>query len=121
MWREKLNKISKWSILKQNSVPIIIFRLICIWVKNGSRATKFIFQLILFSIRPTIVIITIIRSTITIITIIITIIIIINNNIRVFCPRADLSLQTQEPRLQFCSKAGLPLQIQKQRMQFYYG
>ena len=27
-----------------------------------------------------------------------------------FCSRAGLSLQTQEPRLQFCPKAGLPLQ-----------
>ena len=29
--------------------------------------------------------------------------------IRVFSPRADLSLQTQEPRLQFCPKADLPM------------
>ena len=28
--------------------------------------------------------------------------------IRVFCPRAGLSLQTQAPGLQFCPKAGLP-------------
>ena len=33
------------------------------------------------------------------------IVIIIIIIIRVFCPRAGLSLQTQEPRLQFCSKA----------------
>ena len=30
--------------------------------------------------------------------------------ITVFCPRARLSLQTQEPRLKFCPKAGLPSQ-----------
>ena len=33
--------------------------------------------------------------------------------IRVFCPRAGPSLQTQKLRLQFCPKAGLPLQIFK--------
>ena len=32
--------------------------------------------------------------------------------IRVFCPMADISLQTQEPRSQFCPKARLPLQTQ---------
>ena len=41
--------------------------------------------------------------------------------IRVFCPRAGLSLQTQEPRLQYCPKAGLPPQTQELRLQFYYG
>ena len=30
--------------------------------------------------------------------------------IRVFCPRAGPSLQTQEPKPEFCSKAGLPPQ-----------
>ena len=40
-------------------------------------------------------------------------------NIRVFCPRADLSLQIQAPRLQFFLKAGLPLQTQEPRLQFY--
>ena len=36
--------------------------------------------------------------------------------IRVFCPRARLSLQTQEPRLQFCPKTGLPLQTSEPRL-----
>ena len=36
--------------------------------------------------------------------------------IRVFCPKADPSLQAQEPRLQFCPKAGLPLQTQEPRL-----
>ena len=39
----------------------------------------------------------------------------------VFCPRAGLSLKTQEPRLQFCPKTGLPQQIQEPKLQFYYG
>ena len=39
--------------------------------------------------------------------------------IRVFCPRAGSSLQTQEPRLQFFPKADLPLQTQEPRLQFY--
>ena len=39
--------------------------------------------------------------------------------IRVFCPRAGLSLQTQAPRLQLCSKAGLPPQTQEPVLQFY--
>ena len=39
--------------------------------------------------------------------------------IRVFCPRAGLSLQTQAPRLQFCPKAGLQPQSQTPRVQFY--
>ena len=38
--------------------------------------------------------------------------------IRMFCPRAGLSLQTQVPRPQFCTKAGFPLQIQEPRLQF---
>ena len=41
--------------------------------------------------------------------------------IRLFCPRADPSLQTQEPRPQFCSKVGLPPQTQEPRLQFYQG
>ena len=40
--------------------------------------------------------------------------------IRVFCPRAGLSLQTQAPRLQFCPKAGLPSHTQEPTLQFYY-
>ena len=39
--------------------------------------------------------------------------------IREFCPRADLSLQTQAPRLQFFPKADLPQQSQEPRLQFY--
>ena len=31
----------------------------------------------------------------------------ISHIIRVFCPRAGISLQIQEPRIQFCPKAGL--------------
>ena len=38
---------------------------------------------------------------------------------RVFCPRAGLSLQTQAPRLQFCPKACLQPQTQTPRVQFY--
>ena len=40
---------------------------------------------------------------------------------RVFCPRADPSLQTQASRLKFCPKADLPLQTQEPigRLQFY--
>ena len=38
--------------------------------------------------------------------------------IRMFCPKAGLSLQTQEPRLQFCPKAGLPPQTQEPGLQF---
>ena len=45
---------------------------------------------------------------------------IIINIIRVFSPRAGLSLQTQEPRLQFCPKVDLPLQTQEPRLQFYW-
>ena len=41
------------------------------------------------------------------------------NIIRVFWPKAGLSLQMQETRLQFCPKAGLPLQIQEPRLKFY--
>ena len=33
--------------------------------------------------------------------------------IRVFYPRAGLSIQAQAPRLEFCSKAGLPPQTQE--------
>ena len=56
---------------------------------------------------------------------------------RVFCPRAGLSLQMQEPKwlqfcpkadltqepkwLQFCPKADLPQQTQEPRLQFYQG
>ena len=43
------------------------------------------------------------------------------NIIRVFCPRAGPSLQTQEPRPQFCSKASLPPQTQEPRLQFQKG
>ena len=39
--------------------------------------------------------------------------------IKVFCLRADPSLQTQEPRPQFYSKAGLPPQTQEPRLRFY--
>ena len=45
-------------------------------------------------------------------------IVIIITIIRVFCPRAGLLLQTQEPRFHFCPKAGLPLQIQELMLQF---
>ena len=38
-----------------------------------------------------------------------------------FYPRAGLSLQNQETRLQFCSKAGIPLQTQGPGLQFYQG
>ena len=38
---------------------------------------------------------------------------------RVLCPRTDLSLQTQTPRLQFCTNVGLPFQTQESRLQFY--
>ena len=41
--------------------------------------------------------------------------------IRVFCPGAGLSLQTQAPRLQFCPKAGLSPQTQEQTLRFYQG
>ena len=41
--------------------------------------------------------------------------------IRVFCPRTDLSLQTQAPRLKFCPKADLSQQTQEPRLQFYKG
>ena len=41
-----------------------------------------------------------------------------HHNIRVFCPRAGISLQMQEPRLQFCPKEGLLLQAQESRLQF---
>ena len=47
------------------------------------------------------------------------IIIIIIIIIRVLCPRAGLSLQIQEPRLQFCPKASLPLQSKEPMWQFY--
>ena len=39
--------------------------------------------------------------------------------IRVFCPRAGLSLRTEEPMLKFCPKEDLPLQTQEPRLQFY--
>ena len=39
--------------------------------------------------------------------------------IRVFCPRAGLSLGTRAPRLQFYPKVGLPPQTQEPRLQFY--
>ena len=39
--------------------------------------------------------------------------------IRVFCPRAGPSLQTQAPRLQFCPKAGIPPKTQEPRLQIY--
>ena len=42
-----------------------------------------------------------------------------SSSFRVFCPRAGLSLQTQEPRLQFCPKAGLSQRSQEPRLQFY--
>ena len=41
--------------------------------------------------------------------------------IRVFCPRAGSSLQTQELIPQFCWKAGLPSQAQEPRLQFCQG
>ena len=45
----------------------------------------------------------------------------IMNQIRVFCPRASLSLQSQAPWLQFCRSAGLQPQTQDPRLQFYCG
>ena len=39
--------------------------------------------------------------------------------IRVFCPRAGLSLLAEASRQQFCPKAGLPPQTQEPRLQFY--
>ena len=50
--------------------------------------------------------------------IIITIIVIII--VRVFCPKAALSLKTKTPSLQFCPKADLPSKTQEPRLQIYY-